>query len=467
MADTTHGQSINIKDAIIENIIKMIFSGILNRGDFLPSIRNMCARYHVSRNTVVVAYKDLESLGLIEGKERSCYQVLSAPRSASTNLLNEIRRPSARPLEKKQANLTHIATKLMMNNQASLSRHFIKRWSSDLYSVKKVLAEENGSEQLNQELQKNLHRYLKITRGIDLALDKMLLLPGQQEALLMIAHFGKLLKSRPTIILGDPVSPKVFDLFACLGYEILSVPSDRNGLDVSAFPDRCVDFVYLSPSCHFPSGAKMSEHNRKLLMEWSSQNDNAFIIEDDACFMLGFGQDMIPPLCASYPARNVIYLYNLFELTGNSASLSLLMAPESIRDKFRELKNLTISENQILNRTMLASFLGSNYLMKYLASTLQQRQEKFNLALEGLKKVTPDPDVWGLIHSGFFTFSAAEESLPATLREETFLPLSLFYRSSAAQPDSSRYIYPLGTLTTEEIENINHQLLLHNPALQD
>lgn len=68
-----------IKKQIIDDISQMIFSGILKRGDFLPSIRIMSDRYNVSRGTVLVVYKTLESLGYIQGHERSGYLVISAP----------------------------------------------------------------------------------------------------------------------------------------------------------------------------------------------------------------------------------------------------------------------------------------------------------------------------------------------------------------------------------------------------
>lgn len=464
MINTTCKQDVNIKNVITENIIRMIFLGTLNRGDFLPSIRNMCARYHVSRNTVVAAYKDLESLGFIQGKERSCYQVLGRSRAATKVLPTEPQPVAYRkisPYKDACTNLTDIANRLLLNEQASFTRHFIKRWCDDFYRTKDPLPEKTLADRENIQLKLNMMRYLKITRGIETAEENMLLMQGQQEALATIAHFGKQLKNKPSIILGDPVSPKIFQLFSCMGYEIIFVPVDKEGLNVAAFPEKNVDFVYVSPSSHFPSGARMSDRNRQLLLTWCQQND-AIIIEDDACFMLGFGQEIIPPLHASYPAPDIIYLYNLNELVVNSVNLSLLMIPDALFPHIRKINSLINSNSSTLNGRMLGSFLGSNYLMKYLATTLQQRQQKYELAVQGLKQLTANPDDWGLIHSGFFSFAMEEDRLPAEMKGSLFYPLALFNQQPRPSDEPPRYIYPLGSLTVNEIEKINQRLLAHS-----
>lgn len=64
-----------IKQQMIDDISQMIIISTLKKGDFLPSIRTMGTRYKVSRGTVLLVYKTLESLGYIQGHERSGYLV--------------------------------------------------------------------------------------------------------------------------------------------------------------------------------------------------------------------------------------------------------------------------------------------------------------------------------------------------------------------------------------------------------
>ena len=457
-------QAVSSKETLVENVIRMIFSGVLARGDHMPSIRNISERYHLSRNTVLVAYKELESLGFIEGRERSCYVVLGElKREQDARAHSDEKTHSHDPTEIPESaqDILAIAKKLESDSNANLSHHFIRKWFTHFSANKNSPQRQMDKVKIDRELKKNLTRYIKIVRGSKVTPDNMVILAGQQEALTIIAHYGKRLKKRPSIIMGEPASPQVLQLFSTLGYEIIQVRVEEEGLDVASFPDCQVDFIYTTPSNNFPTGAKMSALNRKRLLAWSLQH-NSLIIENDACFMLGFGQEILPALSETYPVANIIYLYNLNELIGNSVSISILMPPPALKEAFHQLKSLLTSENQPLARQMIGSILGSSHLMKYLANTLRIRQVRYELAVTGLRQVCRQVDIWGLMHSGYFSFAVEDGILPDTLKETIFLPLTLFCQKQEPTPGPGRYLYPIGSLSITDINNINQQLLAHN-----
>lgn len=446
----------NIKEQIVENISKMIFSGVLSKGDFLPSIRTMSEKYGISRSTIIVAYKTLESLGYIEGRERSCYIVVGTTSC-------QPQQPSEPP-SMHQANTginllakrADICNKLHLYDNAILPRHFIRKWCQDIDYIRE--GQHKHAHGDISTLRHNLNRYIKIARGARLAPENMLIVQGLQEAIAIIAHYGKMGKSDPSIIIEDPASPQIFQLFSCLGYKIFPVRVGENGLDVASFPKHDVDFIYTSPANHFPSGAKMSSQNRAALLAWS-QTHNAIIIENDSSAMLGFGEQVIPPLQDNYPVNNIIYVSSLSELVGNSANLGLLVLPDLLLPVVNDLRRLISSETHTLSNKMISAFLGSNYFMKYLANTLQVRRTKFDLALTGLKQVITAPDNWGLVHSGFFSFAAPEGALPPEIKESTFFPLEMFCQQADPLWKTPRYIYPIGSLSLHDIEKINKRLI--------
>ena len=55
---------------IIEKIKNDILNGILVPGEKLPSIQDMAVTMEVNQNTISRAYKDCESLGIIETRHR-------------------------------------------------------------------------------------------------------------------------------------------------------------------------------------------------------------------------------------------------------------------------------------------------------------------------------------------------------------------------------------------------------------
>ncbi len=453
MIITEPGKDVYTRRTLVENVINMIFRGTLNNGDFLPSIRKMSKRYQISRNSVVAAYKELESLGFIEGRERSCYLVISknlTPPAGDSVFLPE-RKEEKEPAVSTAPDLFELTNRLTANCNAILPAHFMRRYFSE-----GNIQRHGSSSKDMKRLKGNLARYVKITRGADVETETMLVMQGQQEALALIAWFGKQQSVQPSIVLEDPVSPLVLQLFTRSGYEIIRVRVGKEGLDAASLPERHVDFIYSSPTNQFPSGAKMSAANRKRLLQWS-QRYSVTVIESDACFMLGFGESIIPPLCEHYPAANVIYLYSLAEFIGNSINLSLMSLPAHLLTAFQQLKPLFACDSPAVMHNVVNHFLESSHLLKYLSTTLQTVQRKYELAASGLQALEPDIDSWGLMHAGYFSFTCDEERLSVTPNMQVFVPLTLFCQAPALwQPN--RFLYPTGSLSMAEIKIINKNM---------
>ncbi len=53
---------------IVEAVLDRIAAGVVKPGDRLPSVRGLAAEALVNPNTVNKAYRDLEALGVVEGR---------------------------------------------------------------------------------------------------------------------------------------------------------------------------------------------------------------------------------------------------------------------------------------------------------------------------------------------------------------------------------------------------------------
>ena len=51
---------------LVEQIKRAVQVGILQPGDSLPTVRSLAAELHIALNTIVKAYAELETLGIIE-----------------------------------------------------------------------------------------------------------------------------------------------------------------------------------------------------------------------------------------------------------------------------------------------------------------------------------------------------------------------------------------------------------------
>ncbi|WP_025902620.1 MULTISPECIES: PLP-dependent aminotransferase family protein [Tatumella] len=448
-----------IKQQMIDDISQMIIIGTLKKGDFLPSIRTMGTRYKVSRGTVLLVYKTLESLGYIQGHERSGYLVTGGFLPAASES-KPVRTPSVAtekyPEEKKKT--LEFSQWLGCSNRVQLPKHFIRRWFEESGTLSHPT---NGelSDKNDQSLKKNLCRFIRISRGVTLQPEHLFLLPGLQEALLLIAKSIAVIRQQPVLLIEDPCPPNIRELFECLDFTVIPIGVDSEGIRVEDFPDSGADLIFTSPAHQFPMAIPLGESRRKMLNEWASRHDS-LIIENDSFAMLGFGQSVIPTLSHRYPNPRIIYLTQLSELTGSGMNVSCIVAPQPLMQPLRTLAPLLVSDIHPLTRSLLSAFLESSRFMKYLTSSMQSRRQKAALALGGLQYL-PEPCCHGQENASFYTFHADINELPEGLLDRYFFPVNLFrHPSRAGMYSNNTLVYPFGLLSCNEIEKINYQLRL-------
>ncbi len=446
-----------IKKQIIDDISQMIFSGILKRGDFLPSIRIMSDRYNVSRGTVLVVYKTLESLGYIQGHERSGYLVISAPEGRDPQPQIGKTAEKQPPHSEKKPPVTAAYQSLERHNRTQLPKHFIRRWCLGSSSPQ-LQTGWNRWEVSDKRLKNSLCRFILISRGISLLPENMVLSSGMQEALLLIGASVASTRQQPTILVEDPCPLHVRELFRSLNFRVLPIAVDQQGICVADFPAAGADLIFTSPARQFPMGVSLSDSRRHTLYEWACHH-NALIIENDCFAMLGFGQSVTPALRHQYPDPHIIYLTHLAELTGSGINVCCIAASPQFIQLIRQFIPLLTSDTNPLTSALLSSFLDSPHFMKYLTGRLQARQQKVALAQEGIQQRWPGMDYDGSENSGFLTFHTGIRQLPEGLINRYFFPVDIFRLVSQEKRQArAGIIYPFDLLSFAEIEKINLQL---------
>lgn len=71
---------------IVQQVKQALQVGILQPGDQLPTVKEVVAHVAINPNTVFKAYRELESLGLVEGRTGSGTFVLERPAGPSPEL---------------------------------------------------------------------------------------------------------------------------------------------------------------------------------------------------------------------------------------------------------------------------------------------------------------------------------------------------------------------------------------------
>src|SRR5699024_12406505 len=105
-------------------------------------------------------------------------------------------------------------------------------------------------------------------------------------------------QSKDTVVaMESPGYSRIFSLLSQqlqLPIKLLSL--DSNGVNINEVEKSNADFLFLTPSHHFPRGEIMTISRRIELLNWALKKENRYIIEDDYDSEFKYKTDNIPSL---------------------------------------------------------------------------------------------------------------------------------------------------------------------------
>jgi len=396
-------EAVTLQSQIREKLVSAILSGQLVPGKPIPSTRAMAKRLKVSRNTVMIAYQELEADGYLEARERSGFfvsetlslpgQALAAPQSSArsgeqpaapddgtSRLLSHPSRQ--RNIEKPRnwhqypypfvygqidAALFPITAWRDCTRQA-MSRKWVDEWTHDRFN-------EDDPMLIEQIRQRILTR-----RGIMAGADEILVTLGAQNALFLLTQL--LVDQNTVAAIEDPGYPDVRNIFQFRTEQVQPVPVDDKGLDVDQLSGA--GLVYTTPSHQFPTNATMSLERRRALLSWANTT-NALIIEDDYEFETNYSDSPNPSLKSLDRNGRVLYVGSLSKSLMPGLRLGFLVAPPGIIAEARALRRMILRHPPGNNQRIAALFLALGHhdaLINRLQKTYAERSNSLHAALE-------------------------------------------------------------------------------------
>lgn len=298
-----------------DRIEKQIKSGVLNVGDKLPSIREVCAETGYSMSTVSKAYYEIESRSLIESRPQSGYYVSNtssrplAQCSSSSPVLSvdNIEREDLIDLvygDMRAKDVTMLSLGFPSNELLPIAK-----LNKGMIQAMRSLPNSGTSYediQGNLNLRKEIARW-SFTWGGSPTEEDIITTPGCVSA---ISHcLMTLTKPGDTIITESPVYFGVLQLAKSLGLYVMELPTNMTtGIELDAVKKAIstgkVKACVLMSNFSNPSGSMMpNEHKKEIvrLMEFH----NIPLIEDDIHGDLYFGSSR-PTNCKTYDESGIV-----------------------------------------------------------------------------------------------------------------------------------------------------------------
>ncbi|GAB3308258.1 aminotransferase-like domain-containing protein [Hymenobacter tenuis] len=385
----------SLSQQLTTGLIQLMQQGLLAAGTPLPGTRTLARLLAVHRQTVVVAFDELEAQGWIA-------QRASKPAVVSPGLPMVAPRPflaeAARRMAPRAAFAypkSHHPSSLPSTGKAlplSLSSSPDSRLAplAALARTYRALClqpghrhllgyadEANGSLLLRQQLAQHLHA----TRGLPARAENVLITRGGTMSLYLLAQL--LLGPGDTVVVGQRSYHGADRAFAAQGADLHRVAVDGQGLCIAELAALCqqqpVRLVYVTPHHHYPTTVTLSAERRVQLLQLAARND-FIILEDDYDYDFHYDGAPILPLASTDRAGRVLYMGSLSKVLAPAFRVGYVVAPADLIEELgHRRRRLDRQGDTVLERSIAALFadgdMGAH--LKRARRTYHQRRDLF------------------------------------------------------------------------------------------
>ena len=356
-----------IYQQIYEELREAILTGTLPESTRLPPERTLAERLGVNRSTVVHAYRELVTDGLIEQRvgsgSRVARSAAAAPRGADVpwwvtlpswrvgsfpQVLGEL----AATFHGERISFVQGVPPVEPSPLDELAQSFARVAGDPDYVLS--YGDSEGHAPLREAIAARMR-----SRGCTTGASEVLVLTGSTQGITLVAQ--SLAEPGDEIVVEQPTYPGALQIFQIAGLRAIPVAVDEEGMRVdhveAILRTRKPRFIYTMPSLHNPTGATMNADRRERLVTLAERS-RVPIVEDDPYGELAC--PAVPPLVASSP-KYVIYLSSFSKTIAPSLRLGWLSAPRTIFERLLLRKQSYDMATSLYVQAGVADYLARSY----------------------------------------------------------------------------------------------------------
>ncbi|MFP2904083.1 PLP-dependent aminotransferase family protein [Pyxidicoccus sp. 3LFB2] len=383
---------------IARAIAEEIQRGRLAPGDQLPSTRKLAEQLGVHRKTVVAAFFELAREGWITSERaKGTYVSLELPVSPESSGKAMARAAGFRlpPLELPGPAASLRAELLLLGGIPELS--FIPR--AALSRAYRRALEGRGARRLldygdplgEPRLREAVVEMLTRSRGVRATLDTINIVRGTQQGLYLAA--------RTLLAPGDCVAVEAYShpafrgVFQLAGVEVVPIPVDREGLDVTALEAVCatrqVNAVYLTPHHQLPTTVTLSAPRRLRLLELARQR-GLLILEDDYDHEFQYEGSPVLPLAHSDRFGVVVYFGTLSKILAPGLRLGFVASTPEVAERIASYRAYVDQQGDHIVERAVAELIEDGELERHVRRARRLYRARRDALAEALTRHVPD-----------------------------------------------------------------------------
>jgi GntR family transcriptional regulator/MocR family aminotransferase len=394
-----------------KRIYEAIRGAIVNRrlpaGAKLPSSRDLARELDASRNMIVAAYDQLQAEGYVESQTGSGTYVAEALPDGFSNDGSHVRYQflgdaaedgEAVSLSKRGARLTreegmdaYEVQPLALSGKMDLLNFPIKTWQrvqNQVWRRDDVNLYDYDTTGGYLQLKRAVADYLRVSRGVALDADQVLITGGTQQSLDLISRM--LADQNDIAWVENPCYWGAWSSFYANDLNIRPIAVDLEGMNPSAedLASQPPKFIYVTPSHQYPTGAVMSLARRKSLIEYA-QRANAWILEDDYDSEFRYAGRPVASLqglAAEAGVPRVLYMGTFSKVIYPGIKLAYVVLPHALIPSFKTALYDLYRPGQLHLQAALAEFIDQGHFTTHIRRLRQAYAQRRTLLLAVLDR---------------------------------------------------------------------------------
>jgi GntR family transcriptional regulator, regulator for abcA and norABC len=451
---------------------QQISKGVLPPGSLLPSERKLAKQLNVNRSTVVAAYAELRSTGLIESKQGSGTRVSTELWGISTRRLPDWRAyveqgmflPSL-PLFNRVREAMAVPGVINLASGEPDPGFFPTLSLSELMAEVPVKAALNYPEPLGLRfLREQISRYMKRLVGIEASADEILITAGAQQGLHLITQC--LLSPGDSVALEGPSYFYSLPLFPSAGLRMVRLPLDDEGLNPEAihslYQRHKVRMVFSIPTLQNPTGVTLSMDRRRRVLDICREL-RIPIVEDDPYHALYPDNGRPLAIKSLDDAHQVLYVGSLSKIVAPGLRIGWIVGPHSVLARLADAKRQMDFGTSTIVQYLAALYLSSNDWEQHLDSIRSKLDQQKHVMARYINASLPELLEFHVPQGGYYMWCRLHRPcdethfIEACIRNGVVVMPGTFF---GAQPGYLRMTYAKSAAATieEGLRRLNRAL---------
>lgn len=415
---------------IVEQLRRQILSGEMPPGYRLPPERQLAETLGVNRTTVLTAYRELKSEGLIEahvGRGTAVSHVphlgQSAVASGSDPLWEHLFSDACRSLD----NVT-IEYILHLINQKDIISFAGGICSLDPSPTEAIEGIESGLLHDARKrallvspvegfysLRERMADFMS-ARGCFCQPEEIMMISGAQQGIDLIAR--TLLNPGDAVLMEEPSYFPAIHTFKAAGARLMGVPMSDGGMDLDVL-ERLLQrykpkFIYTMPTYHNPTGTSLSLPDRIALLKLACAHQTA-IVEDDPYSELCYDGDALPSLKSMDTGGCVIYIGSFSKTVSPGLRLGWICCHRKMLRALTTAKQFVDVYSSSISQYIVERFLTDGKFERHVAAVCASNRQRRNAMIESFERfAVSDGLAWSRPSGGSYLWCALPKGLIAT-----------------------------------------------------